>query len=129
MKGIENLIVWYVFRRGLKHAQKRIWSRWKKAKAVFGDAVGFGLIRPFENRLISLIIQRFPDDALFFFKQGLAHENPNVVGYSLLGIVEIDRDLLHQVTIPQSDRKVTWCWGCVGTDGNLDQLKKAFSER
>jgi hypothetical protein len=124
MKPLNQLRTWWTFRGDLDKALPRIWTQWGGAKAVYADRVGYGARQPFENRLASLLIERHPNQAMEFFLQGLAHPNPKVVGYSLLGIALLDRHVLKTAEIPQSERTITWYFGCRGTDCSLERLRQ-----
>lgn len=129
MSVFDRLKTWWLFRGHLDTGRNRIWAQWANAKAVYGEAVGYGALRPFENRLVGLLIERHPNHAGDFFGQGLKHPNPSVVGYSLLGLALLDRDLLRAMEIPDSGRKITWCYACFGTDCSLERLREIILER
>lgn len=127
MNLLTTLALWRLFRGDGTSVQKRIWARWEKSRAIYCEAVGYGARTPIENRLVHLTIERFPGEALAFFNAGLAHPNPKVVGYSLLGLAALDRSLLDKIAIPQPERTVTWHFGCCGTECSLDRLKAIVS--
>ena len=124
MNFLDNIRHGWYLNAPFERKKNRIWRLWAKADAVFGGLIGYGAQYPFELKIVDEIITRYPDMAKDFFLCGANHENPRVVGYSLIGLAKISRKLLSDTIIADPRRRTHWVFASRGAELSLDEIKE-----